>query len=166
MSTHECATDKIRAERSTHRTIMVAVNGGESGWSALDWAAAEASAHHSGLRIVHAISWPRWGSDPLGELVLDWCDTTAPERGTLILEEAARRARAKAPQATITTHLEVGETAAAILRAGRGDALIVVGRRRIRRPGGRKVARTVLRLAQGPIAIIRTPITSSDEGDG
>ena len=64
------------------RSIMVAVNGGPSGWPALDWAAAEASAHHSDLRIMHAISWPRWGFDPLGELALDWCNTNAPEQGT------------------------------------------------------------------------------------
>ena len=160
MNTHERTTDKIRPEQSTNRSIMVAVNGGPSGWPALDWAAAEASAHHSDLRIMHAISWPRWGIDPLGELALDWCNTNAPERGTRILEEAARRARVTAPSTRITTHLEAGETAATILKAGRNDTLIVVGSRQTRRRDRRSVASTVVRLAKGPIAIIRTPTTT------
>ena len=157
MNTHEPTTDKIRPEQSTKRSILVAVNGGPSGWPALDWAAAEASAHHSDLRIMHAISWPRWGIDPLGELALDWCNTNAPEQGTRILEEAAQRARVTAPTTRITTHLETGETAATILKAGRNDTLIVVGSRQTRRRDRRSVASTVVRLAKGPIAIIRTP---------
>lgn len=160
MNTHEPTTDKIRPERSTNRSIMVAVNGGPSGWPALDWAAAEASARQSELRIIHAISWPRWGIDPLGELALHWSDTNAPELGTRILEEAAKRARVSAPRTRITTHLETGETAATILKAGSNDALIVVGKRQTRRRDRRSVASTVVRLAEGPIAVIRTPITA------
>lgn len=157
MNTHEPTTDKIRPEQSTKRSILVAVNGGPSGWPALDWAAAEASAHHSDLRIMHAISWPRWGIDPLGELALDWCNTNAPEQGTRILEEAAERARVTAPTTRITTHLETGETASTILKAGRNDTLFVVGSRQTRRREKRSVASTVVRLAKGPITIIRTP---------
>lgn len=142
---------------------MVAVNGGASGWQALDWAAAEASAHSWDLRIMHAISWPRWGLDPLGEPALDWANTNAPDQGTLILDEAARRAQWWAPDTTTSTQLEAGETAASIVRASRGVDLIVVGHRRTRRPRGRSVARTVLRLAHCPIAIIRTPVTSNPE---
>ena len=63
-------------------SIMVAVNGGASGWRALNWAAAESFARHSVLRIVHAIDWPRWGLDPLGHPALDWCNSQAPEQGS------------------------------------------------------------------------------------
>jgi len=160
VNNHHDTTDEIHPEQSTNRSIMVAVNGGASGWPALDWAAAEASAHHSDLRIMHAISWPRWGLDELGELALDWCNTTAPEEGTRILEEAAKRARVTAPHTRITTHLEAGETAATILKTGSNDTLIVVGSRRTRRRGRSSVVRTVVRLAKGPIAIIRTPTTA------
>jgi nucleotide-binding universal stress UspA family protein len=160
VNTHEVTTDEIRPEQSTNRSIMVAVNGGASGWLALDWAAAEASAHHSDLRIVHAISWPRWGIDPLGELALDWGNTNAPERGTRILEEAAKRARVTAPSTRITSHLEAGETAATILKAGSNDTLIVVGSRQTRKRDRTSVASTVVRLAKGPIAVIRTPTTT------
>ena len=156
--------DECLAERSQDGPIMVAVNGGPSGWPALDWAAAEASAHHSALRILHAISWPRWGLDPLGELTLDWWNTTAPDRGTLILEEAARRAHVAAPRATITTHLEAGDPALTIVRASRGDALIVVGRGR-HEGHRRSVAGTVGRLARCPIAVIRMP-TATNRSDG
>lgn len=160
MNTHETPTGKIRPEQSTKRSIMVAVSGEPSGWPVLDWAAAEASAHHSALRIMHAISWPRWGLDPLGELALDWCNTNAPERGTRILEEAAQRARVIAPSTTITTHLEAGETAATILKAGSNDTLIVIGSRQTRRRDRRSVASAVVRLANGSVAIIRTPTTT------
>ena len=161
VNTHEPTTDKIRHKQSTNRSIMVAVDGGPSDWPALDWAAAEASAHHSDLRIMHAISWPRWSIDPLGELALDCRNTDARERGTRILEEAARRARVVAPSTRITTHLEAGETAATILMAGSNDSLIVVGCRQARRRDRRSVASTVVRLAKGPIAIIRTPTTTN-----
>jgi nucleotide-binding universal stress UspA family protein len=133
---------------------MVAVNGGPSGWRALDWAAAEASAQHSELRILHAISWPCWGLDPLGNLALDWSNTITPERGTLILDEAVAHARLTAPTTNITTHLVAGETAATIVRAGRDDTLIVVGSGQGRRRDRRSVASTVVRLAKGPTAII------------
>lgn len=151
---------------NTHHSILVAVNGRDSGWPALDWAAGEAAAHHSHLRIVHTISWPHWGLDPFGELAFDWANTNAPDRGAQILEDAARRAHTQAPHATITTQLEAGETAMAIVRAGRNDALIVVGRGRTRRRVGRSVARTVLRLARCPIAIIGTPATGKPEAVG
>jgi nucleotide-binding universal stress UspA family protein len=166
VNTHEPTTDKIRPEQSTKRSILVAVNGGLSGWPALDWAAAEASAHHSDLRIMHAISWPRWGIDPLGELALDWCNSNAPERGARILEEAAERARVTAPGTRITTHLEAGETAAAILMAGSNDTLIVVGSRQTRRRDRRSVASAVARLATGPVAIIRTPSATKQKAAG
>ncbi len=155
--------DDVQSQ-SASRSILVAVNGGPSGWPALDWAAAQANAHDSDLRIMHAIFWPRWGLDPLGKPALDWWNTKAPDHGTLILEEAARRARVAAPRATITTHLEAGEPAVAILKASCDDALIVVGRGRTRRPGGKSVARTVVRGAQCPIAVIRVPLASTPGG--
>ena len=156
--------DKVIAERLHSGSIMVAVNGGTSGWTALDWAAAEASAHHSALRILHAIAWPRWGLDQFGELALDWCDTKAPDRGTLILEEAARRAHVAAPFATITTHLEAGDPALTIVRASRSDALIVVGRGPEKGHRRRSVAGTVCRLARCPIAVIQMPVANRSNG--
>jgi nucleotide-binding universal stress UspA family protein len=160
MNTHEPPTVKIRPGQSTNCSVMVAVSGEPSGWPVLDWAAAEASAHHAALRTIHAIAWPRWGLDPFGEPALNWCNTSAPERGTQILEKAAQRARVIAPSTTITTHLEAGETAATILKAGSNDTLIVVGSRQTRRRDRRSVASAVVRLANGPVAIIGTPTTT------
>ena len=102
----------------------------------------------------------------LGELALDWRNTNAPERGTRILEEAAERARLTAPHTRITTHLEAGETAATILKAGSNDTLIVVGSRQTRRRDRRSVASTVVRLATGPVAIIRTPSATKQKAAG
>src|SRR5215218_5587124 len=156
--------DNACAKRAMSGSVMVAVNGGASCRSALDWAAAHASVNNSVLRIVHVIVWPRWGLDPVGGVALDWCNTSAPERGTLILEEAARRAHVLAPHATVATHLEAGEPVVAILRAGRREGLIVIGRGRTPRPCGRSVSRAVLHLAQGRVAIIRTPAASQPTG--
>jgi nucleotide-binding universal stress UspA family protein len=61
-------------------------------------------------------------------------DAAAPEAAERIVSEAARRACIVAPAIQITTHLQAGETAAAVLREGSQDALIVLGR-------GRKAAR-------------------------
>jgi nucleotide-binding universal stress UspA family protein len=161
VNSHDLTTGKIPPEQSTNRSITVAVNGGPSGWRALDWAAAEASAHHSELRILHAISWPCWGLDPLGGLALDWSNTDAPDRGMRILDEATARARLTAPTTTITTHLEAGETGATIVRGSRDDTLIVVGSRPSRRHGRRSVASTVVRLANGPTAIVCASTTTT-----
>jgi nucleotide-binding universal stress UspA family protein len=154
VNSYDLTTGKIPHDQPTNRSIMVAVNGGPSGWRALDWAAAEASAHNSDLRIVHAIAWPRWRLDPFGEVALDWSNTNATDRGAQILEHAARRARLTAPNTKITTHLEAGESAATIVRAGRGDTLIVVGSGQCRRYDRRSVVNTVVRRVKGPTAII------------
>jgi hypothetical protein len=147
--------------RWTNDSITVSVNGGATGWLALDWAAARASATHADLRIVHVISWPRWGLDRFGGLVLDWHDTNAPEHGTMILEDAARRALVVAPQTTITTRLEASST---VFRSRPCDALIGIGHGGTRRTR-RSVERAVQRLAHGPVAIINAQAISASDGD-
>ena len=71
--------------------------------------------------------------------------------------EAAARARGLAPGLSVTTYLLDGATIGAILREGRGDALIVVGRgRRSSRfpPFSRSVSWQVARRAGSPVAIV------------
>ena len=66
------------------------------------------------------------------------------------------------PTPRITTHLEAGNAVAAIPKAGRSDALIVIGRSRTRRPGWRSVGRRIVRRARMPVVVVEL----LDEGVG
>ena len=137
------------------QSILVAVNGRASGWQALDWAAAECAARGSPLRIVHVSKAPSLLSvDLLNGLALTWCETDARERGAQVLDEAARRARRVAPYAPISTLLEAGGTVAGVLRAGREDALIVVGRGRARWLGLRSTDRRIAGRAREAVVSV------------
>jgi nucleotide-binding universal stress UspA family protein len=137
-------------------SVLVAVNGKERGWDALEWAAAEAASRQRALRIVHAFRSSALFVDPLGTLVDEW-NAKAIEAASGVLTEAVNRARAVAPNLQVTAHMQEGSTTTAILREGsRGDALIVLGRGP---NGGRfrsfvSVGRRVTRHAACPVAIV------------
>lgn len=138
-------------------SILVAVGGNNHNWDALDWAAAEAAARHCPLRIVHAFKWdPMLLASPW-VIPVDGCDHTAAELAANFLASARSRASKVAPSVRITTHVQEGRTASAILREGSQDALIVLGRSRssdrfrlLRRP----ISRQVSRRAGRPVAVI------------
>jgi nucleotide-binding universal stress UspA family protein len=108
--------------------VIVAVDGNPAGWSALEWATAEAAARQCTLRIVHSVSWPSSVPDISGGFVVNQWDPAIEDRGAQVLEEAADRARSVAPAIQVTTHLYLGGIAAAMLSEARHDALIVLGR--------------------------------------
>jgi nucleotide-binding universal stress UspA family protein len=137
--------------------ILVGVDAGTRGWEALAWASAEAAAGGCPLRIVHVVEWPRV-SDAFAPPL---ADRTAAVRaaGDLVLEEAVSRARDIAPDLRIVAQLEAGgRPRAAILREGRDDSLIVLGRRRdgrgIHSRFGWSVGSYVARRTQCPIVIV------------
>jgi nucleotide-binding universal stress UspA family protein len=148
--------DRIRPDRDLGDgvpSMLVAVNGRTSGWQALDWAAAECAARGSPLRIVHVINDTLLMLDPLGGGAFTWL-AEALEHGARVLDEAARRARVVAPEVVISTCLEVGSTAASVRRAGREDALIVVGRGRTMRLGRRSTGWRIACRACEPVAVV------------
>jgi nucleotide-binding universal stress UspA family protein len=110
--------------------VLVGVDGRARGWDALEWAAAEAAARQCTLRVVHVINWPSITADCLGGVSAAQWDAGAQHAAELALSEAARRARTIAPALRVTTHLQAGATAAAIVQERDRDALIVVGRGR------------------------------------
>ncbi len=136
-------------------SILVAVNGRQSGWQALDWAAAESSARGAQLRILHVNKTPLISFDPLCTVALNLNDTRAADTGRRILAEASERAGSIAPDIVITTHLDVGGIARTILRAGRHDALIVIGRGHPKLFDRWAVSWRTTRRARGPVAIVR-----------
>jgi nucleotide-binding universal stress UspA family protein len=140
--------------RPTKEAIVVAVNGGPSGWRALDWAAAEAATGGAPLRIVHVVAPSLVMLDPLGGTGSACIDPTATRTGALVLDIAERRASRIAPVA-ITTHLECGRLASTLREAARGSALTVVGRSRPKPLGSRSVSCRILRRALAPVAIVQ-----------
>ena len=138
---------------------LVAVNGGTSGWEALDWAAAEAAARRSPLRIVHVVVPLAAMFDPLGGTGPIWADPDASEAGAQVVDEAVRRARQIAPDTTVTTSLTCGTVSAAIRAAGRDRALTVIGRSRPRRLG---IAAASLRIAAVPLDRWRSSDSTGD----
>lgn len=146
--------------------VLVAVDGGAHGWDALAWAAAEAAAAGRPLRIVYVVEWPVL-SDMFIPMLLP--DRTAVTRaaGNRVLGEAERRARDVDPNLVIVIRVEPdAHPAAAILRAGRTDSLIVVGRRRNGHALGSRfgwsVGSYLAKRAVCPVVIVRL----ADDGAG
>jgi len=94
--------------REDSGSILVAVDGRPSGWGALDWAAAEAAARGSVLRIVHAYTWSAFPLDAFSGLMMQYRDPRADLDAGLVVEEAARRARGIDPTLRTSTHLQGG----------------------------------------------------------
>ena len=144
--------------RTDNGPVLVAVDGSLHGWDALEWAAAEAGARRSDLRIVHVTSWaPQvWGDGYTTSFVNEW-DSGALASAKSVLEEAVRRACAVEPGLSATTHVHEGPAGAAVLSEGKRDALIVVGRGQRR---GRfsmfstSVSRQVVRRAAAPVVVV------------
>ncbi len=136
--------------------LLVAVDGRAEGWDALEWAAAEAAARQVALRIVHAIRWPGPPSGLPGGLAMNRWDPKVESTGVCVLEEAVDLARSVAPTVPITTHLQLGDIAQVVLREGRSDALIVLGRRtgRHRRSVARSVGSQVARRSNCPVLVV------------
>jgi nucleotide-binding universal stress UspA family protein len=95
--------------------------------------------------------------DALGVVALNRLESGAREAAELVVERAACDARLIAPELVVTTHLQEGAVGSAILREGRRDALIVLGRARssgLLRPLSGSPAWQVARHAACPVAVI------------
>ncbi len=136
--------------------VLVAVDGQAEGWDALEWAAAEAAARQVGLRIVHAVRWPGPPLGLPGGLAMNRWDPKVESTGMGVLEEAVELARGVAPTVPITTHLHWGDIAQVVLREGRRDSLIVLGRRcgRHRRSVARSLSSQVARRSNCPVLVV------------
>ena len=109
-----------------HGPVIVLVKGTEDSRDAVEWAAAEAAARHSELRIVHASPWARV-LDPFGNATVDPRVREAAEK---VVEVAEHRARRIASGLRIGTIVFPGKPAAALARAaehGGRQSLLVLG---------------------------------------
>jgi nucleotide-binding universal stress UspA family protein len=150
------ATEAGEAMRH-RRSIVVGVDGTESGHDALDWAAAEAATRKLPLCVVHAYAvMPSWAA--IGTVPQPYEDTGVAEEAKLVVEQAVARARSVASELEVSTRLIVGSGAPALL-AQCGDAeLIVVGSRGLDGVRGLLAGSVSFRVAmhaQCPVVVVR-----------
>ena len=104
------------------RTVVVGVEGTESSFDALDWAAGEADARRDVLEIVHAVGVPYAALDMM-------YDDARTDRVEALLQSATSRAQQSAPGLDVRTVLSPTTPAMALTAASQHAALVVVGSR-------------------------------------
>ncbi|MFI6674183.1 universal stress protein [Kribbella sp. NPDC050470] len=132
--------------------VIVLVDERGTGVEALEWAAAEADARRSELRIVYALRWPRL-LDPLGDTTID---LGAREAAEMHVDAAVRRARRIAPALRITTRIFPGRQVTALLNEARRSERSLVVLNHARRSGRleRALARRLVRRTSASLALI------------
>ena len=112
---------------STHvPTVVVGTDGSSNALAAVRWAAEDARRRRAELVIVHSYD-ECWVVDD--HLPTPGLADVAAARAAEIAADAELAARAVAPELTIRREVDAGEPVPALLHAGRGTALIVVGSR-------------------------------------
>ena len=139
---------------ATPGPVVVGVDGSPAALDALDWAAAEAAARHSPLRVVHVVTWPAV-VDPSGVVAAasyHACLIAADE----VLDEAVSRARLVAPESRVIPRLVTGPAGCALLEQSLDAGLLVLGHRcgRMRRLVTWSVNAKVVAHATCPVAVV------------
>ena len=147
--------------------VVAALDGSHRDPAVIDWAAAEASATAAPLHLVHAVDL----GTPLsayGELL------TSPDIVNKVEEESVRvvtDARARVleaePDLAVTTALQTGAPAGALLNAVEGARVLVVGSARKSRAERIVLGTTSLSVvAHAPCPVILVPDDAATSGDG
>jgi nucleotide-binding universal stress UspA family protein len=105
------------------RPFLVAVDGSDDGWAALDWTARAAARVGAPLRILHVE--PTTGG--LAEVLLG--AGPEPSQDHPVTNEAVDRVKATAPGTAVTTRVVAGDPKHVLPSQSRGAALLVVGTR-------------------------------------
>lgn len=157
----------------TGQDIVVGYDDTTAAMAAVRWAADLARSTGSGLRLVHAWTWPLLGHGVSGIPVID--PTGPRNQAVRLLDEAAERVAAEFPELPISAELLPGlprETLEAI--SDRTD-LLVVGTRGLGAVWGAllgSVSRGILHDAGCPVAVIRSdqhragPVLAAYDGSG
>lgn len=157
----------------TGQDIVVGYDDTTAAMAAVRWAADLARSTGSGLRLVHAWTWPLLGHGVSGIPVID--PTGPRNQAERLLDEAAERVAAEFPELPISAELLPGlprETLEAI--SDRTD-LLVVGTRGLGAVWGAllgSVSRGILHDAGCPVAVIRSdqhragPVLAAYDGSG
>lgn len=140
------------AEPDGAEAVVVGIDGSPEATAALHWAAAEARARQTELRVVHAWHVPYLAPAPTGKLV------EAVEEGAReVLDEALQDPALADLQ--VTGHLQLDGAAQAVLAVA-GDAALIVtgasGRGRISRAVLGSTTRQLAHHAHCPIVVVPT----------
>lgn len=95
--------------------------------STVEWAAAEAAARGCDLNVVHTYT-PALTPDVFGFVPMGFAVAALRDAAQRVLDDAVLRARAIAPDLSVTGQLQAGESALGILRQLDDHALIVLDR--------------------------------------
>ena len=151
---------QARPDAPPQREIVVGVDGGECALKAVRWAAQEAERRGAPLRIVHAAPY-------LGRPSPDGAPSPELPRARRIAAKAFTVARHAAPRARATTDVVPGDPVTALLSAGAGCQLMVVG---ISTTGAADemvlapVAQKVAARASCPVVVVPRQKAPSPEG--
>lgn len=141
--------------------VLVGLGYDEDGRPELDWAANEALARETALRVVRAY-------DP-AEFIEYWTAPPAPSvleelRGDneQTLEAALAHTRRQWPELVVHGHIAEGSAAQLLVETSREAALTVVGSRQLSTVGAMalgSVSSTVIAMADGPVVVVGNRVT-------
>ena len=139
------------------RNIVVGYDDTMASAAAVRWAAHLARSSGTGLRIVHAWSWPLLSSGLAG---LPVADSAGPRnQATRLLEDAAATVSLLVPEITVQTDLITGTARDVLDGLSQTAELVVVGTRGLGPVMGAllgSVSRGILHDAGCPVAVIRS----------
>jgi nucleotide-binding universal stress UspA family protein len=144
--------------RQAHRPVVVGVDGSESAYRAVEWAAAEAARREVALRLVRAFSWTT-SDHPTGR-----SGQVARYRDQLLdvarhqVARAARIAEDTRPEVETTPQVEIGAPIEVLGSEARRAQLLVLGDRGLGGAAGLVLGSVAVALAASgacPVVIVR-----------
>lgn len=149
--------------------VVVGIDGSQAALDAALWAAEEALSTGAPLRLVHAISVeddvdPEYGDDP-AEIAHDWPET---EFGQESLRAASATVLATGRPITVETQVLWGDVDTMLIAESKLATLVCVGSVGIAPLCHQTLGSTAVNVAEqahSPVAIIRSPRSSSAEPD-
>lgn len=146
--------------RAEHpRRVVVGVDGSEQGWSALAWAADEASLRGALLRVLHACEAP--SEDPRKASTVS---PSVAEQAEGIIDAARSRVAAHHPSLEVRVDATGDRAPYALIEASCSADLLVVGARGL---GGLRslvlgsVSQRCIRYAHCPVVVVRSEVTEA-----
>lgn len=152
-------TDPTHPTPSAARQTVVAVDGSAVSYEAVTWAAVDAAAHGSPLRIVTSIAVP--DGFGVGAILTDSDADSLRREGDRIVAEARRLALMAAPDAehSISTVVVFDPIVSLLVALSRVARMVVLGSHgagAVRRGLLGSVAAAVIRRAHGPVAVVHS----------
>jgi nucleotide-binding universal stress UspA family protein len=143
--------------------ILVAVSGSPNSEQALDWAAAEAAARGTSLRVVHGSAVPIL-ADPTTALYSTPLISAAYEIAEGVIDHAFRQAHVVAPDLVVTAKPWGGSPAHGILSEAADHALVVLGRqRRSGRAHWPRRSHALRVVARTPVPVVVVGLSTAPE---